>query len=297
MNQSFLEMLQKYGAGAVPTSNPFAQPQVSDLPMAPQSLQFSDLLGESDLSGYSQYFQQDPSKIAEALGLKGQQATQFSRFFMPFQQEKFMEAAEEIEAGRQKRLGMIGEQYAGQRVGAQQQLGQTMRQLAQRSAQSGFAGTGAMQTSLERLGAGARQTLQDILGRRESAMLGLDEQVGRQKAGLTGALQSYLQSIFGRAERLYGLDPTGGGSGLTAENVSSFTSVPTAYSGDVITVGTQLYEWDSDNNQYVLSVGGSDQNVSGTTTITGSTGAGSGGTFNTGDPYGTILPNIPPPSF
>jgi len=269
MNQSFLEMLQKYGAGAVPTSNPFAQPQDSDSQMAAQGQQFSDLLEQSGLSDYSQYFTQDPTTLATQLGLKGQQASQFAKFFMPFQQEKFMEAAEAIEAGEQRRLGMIGEQYAGQRMGAQQQLGQTMRQLAQRSAQSGFAGAGATQTSLERLGAGARQTLQDILGRRESAMLGLEEQVGRQRAGLTGALQSYLQSIFGRAERLYGLDPrdlSGTPEDKTEKPPNDYPTIPITRKEDVITVNVIVYKWDESSKTYVLSEGDT------ITTKTGSSG-------------------------
>ena len=170
---------------------------------------FEELLEQAGLTGYSQYFQQDPTALATALGLKGEQATQFGKFFMPFQQQKLVEAAEEIEAGRQQRLGMIGEQYAGQRMGAQQQFGQSMRQLSQQAAQTGFAGAGATQAAMERLRTGAGQTIQDILGRREAAMLGLEEQVGRQKAALTGMLHSYLQSQFGRAERLYGLDPGG----------------------------------------------------------------------------------------
>ena len=207
---------------------------------------FQDLLEQAGLTGYSQYFQQDPTGIATALGLKGEQASQFGKFFMPFQQQKLVEAAGEIEAGRQQRLGMIGEQYAGQRMGAQQQLGQSMRQLSQQAAQTGFAGAGATQTAMERLRTGAGQTLQDILGRRETAMLGLEEQVGRQRAGLTSTLQSYLQNIFGRAERLYGLDP---GSG--EEPAFAGWEPPTnPYHGQKYVHDGMTYMWDSDLGEW-----------------------------------------------
>ena len=47
-------------------------------------MSFEDLLKRAGLQDYAQYFGQDPSEIASALGLTGKQATQFGKFFQPF---------------------------------------------------------------------------------------------------------------------------------------------------------------------------------------------------------------------
>ena len=41
-------------------------------------------------------------------------------------------------------------------------------------------------------------------------MFGIQQQAGRERAGLTGLLQNYLTGVFAQARRIQQLDPTGG---------------------------------------------------------------------------------------
>ena len=178
-------------------------------------MSFEELLKQAGLQDYSQYFEQDPTDIASALGLTGKQATQFGQFFQPFGQEQLMAAQKEIGERAATRTGFL---ESGVQSGFQnltQQLGQATRQIGQAAGQAGFSGAGTTAKQIAESRKVAGQSLQDIMQRRQEGLYGIEQQRGTEMAGLTGMLQNYLQNVFRRGERLYGLDPTGGTSGFT----------------------------------------------------------------------------------
>ena len=175
-------------------------------------MSFEELLKQAGLGDYSQYFSQDPTKISSALGLKGEQATQFGQFFQPFGQEQFMAAQTEIGERAATRTGFLESNYQSGFQGLGQQLGQATRQIGQAAGQAGFSGAGTTAKQIAESRKVAGQSLQDIMQRRQEGLYGIEQQRGTEMAGLTGTLKNYLQGIFGRGERLYGLDPTGGGT-------------------------------------------------------------------------------------
>ena len=195
-------------------------------------MSFEELLKQAGLGDYSQYFSQDPTKISSALGLEGKQATQFGQFFKPFGEKQFMAAQAEIGEREATRTGFLERdyssgleqlqsQYQTASTGLGQQLGQATSQIGQAAGQAGFSGSGATAKQIAESRKVAGQSLQDIMQRRSSqlssmglererGLYGIEQQRGTEMAGLTGTLQNYLQGIFGRGERLYGLDPTDG---------------------------------------------------------------------------------------
>ena len=197
-------------------------------------MSFEELLKQAGLQDYSQYFGQDPTDIASALGLTGKQATQFGQFFQPFGQEQLLAAQEEIAKREATRtdflerdyssgLEQLQSQYQTASAGLGQQLGQATRQIGQAAGQAGFSGAGTTAKQIAESRKVAGQSLQDIMQRRSSqlssmglererGLYGIEQQRGTEMAGLTGMLQNYLQNVFRRGERLYGLDPTGGGT-------------------------------------------------------------------------------------
>ena len=178
-------------------------------------MSFEELLKQAGLQDYSQYFSQDSSDIASALGLTGKQATQFGQFFQPFSQEQLMAAQAEIGERAATRTGFLESNYQSGFQGLSQQLGQATRQIGQAAGQAGFSGAGATAKQIAESRKVAGQSLQDIMQRRQEGLYGIEQQRGTEMAGLTGMLQNYLQNVFRRGERLYGLDPTGGPSGFT----------------------------------------------------------------------------------
>ena len=178
-------------------------------------MSFEELLKQAGLQDYSQYFSQDSSDIASALGLTGKQATQFGQFFQPFGQEQLMAAQTEIGERAATRTGFLEGNYQSGFQGLGQQLGQATRQIGQAAGQAGFSGAGATAKQIAESRKVAGQSLQDIMQRRQEGLYGIEQQRGTEMAGLTGMLQNYLQNVFRRGERLYGLDPTGGPSGFT----------------------------------------------------------------------------------
>ena len=178
-------------------------------------MSFEELLKQAGLQDYSQYFSQDSSDIASALGLTGKQATQFGQFFQPFGQEQLMAAHTEIGERAATRTGFLESNYQSGFQGLGQQLGQATRQIGQAAGQAGFSGAGATAKQIAESRKVAGQSLQDIMQRRQEGLYGIEQQRGTEMAGLTGMLQNYLQNVFRRGERLYGLDPTGGLSGFT----------------------------------------------------------------------------------
>ena len=175
-------------------------------------MSFEELLKQAGLQDYSQYFSQDSSDIASALGLTGKQATQFGQFFQPFGQEQLMAAQTEIGERAATRTGFLESNYQSGLQGLGQQLGQATRQIGQAAGQAGFSGAGATAKQIAESRKVAGQSLQDIMQRRQEGLYGIEQQRGTEMAGLTGMLQNYLQNVFRRGERLYGLDPTGGGT-------------------------------------------------------------------------------------
>jgi len=178
-------------------------------------MSFEELLKQAGLQDYSQYFSQDSSDIASALGLTGKQATQFGQFFQPFGQEQLMAAQKEIGERAATRTGFLESNYQSGFQGLGQQLGQATRQIGQAAGQAGFSGAGTTAKQIAESRKVAGQSLQDIMQRRQEGLYGIEQQRGTEMAGLTGMLQNYLQNVFRRGERLYGLDPTGGPSGFT----------------------------------------------------------------------------------
>lgn len=191
-------------------------------------MSFEELLQQSGLGDYLNYFDPDGSKIASAFKFEGDQADQFSRFFRPFDQSRLEEAAGKIaerEATRtgflerdyQSGLGNLQSQYQSGFQDLSQQLSQATRQIANQAARTG-ASFGATQRQISESRKMAGDTLSDLMGRRqrglESMGLGrerslyqIEQQAGQERAGLTRLLQDYLNRTFSRAEQIYGLDP------------------------------------------------------------------------------------------
>ena len=178
-------------------------------------MSFEELLKQAGLQDYSQYFSQDSSDIASALGLTGKQATQFGQFFQPFGQEQLMAAQKEIGEREATRTRFLESGVQSGFQNLSQQLGQATRQIGQAAGQAGFSGAGATAKQIAESRKVAGQSLQDIMQRRQEGLYGIEQQRGTEMAGLTGMLQNYLQNVFRRGARLYGLDPTGGPSGFT----------------------------------------------------------------------------------
>ena len=189
---------------------------------------FEELLKQAGLQDQAALFQQDPAQIAASLGFTGNQAQQFGQFFQPFNQQRLVDAAKEIQSRQETREGFLQSQFQSGFQGLGQSLGQATRQIGQAAGRAGFAGSGATQRQIEQSRERANQSLADIMQRRAQGMFGVQQQAGTERAGLTGLLQNYLQGVFSQARRIQQLDPTGNPN--TNPNTSGYT--PTYQSTD-----------------------------------------------------------------
>lgn len=189
---------------------------------------FEELLKQAGLQDQAALFQQDPTQIAASLGFTGNQAQQFGQFFQPFNQQRLLDAATEIQNRQATREGFLQSQFQSGFQGLGQSLGQATRQIGQAAGRAGFAGSGATQRQIEQSRERANQSLADIMQRRAQGMFGIEQQAGQERAGLTGLLQNYLTGVFSQARRIQQLDPTGNQN--TNPNPSGYT--PTYQSTD-----------------------------------------------------------------
>ena len=66
---------------------------------------FQQLLEQAGLQDQAALFQQDPAQIAASLGFTGSQAQQFGQFFQPFDQQRLVDAAKEIQSRKRQEKG------------------------------------------------------------------------------------------------------------------------------------------------------------------------------------------------
>ena len=170
-------------------------------------MNFQQLLQRSGFDQYQNLFG-DSSLVAKTLGFTGEQAENFSQFFQTFDRDRFMEAAGKIPENLARRLGKVEEGFESGYSGLTGRLGQATQKIQDASGRSG-ATFGATKKQISQASEKAGQTLQDLLGRRESGMFAAEQQEGRERAGLTSLLQNYVTGTFGRAQDIFALDPTG----------------------------------------------------------------------------------------
>ena len=156
-------------------------------------MNFQELLDRVGFGGYSDYFETAP-KVAEAFGFTGDRAQQFGRFFQPFDQDRALEAFQEIG-------NRVGTRTSNLMSDVSSGLGGAISDILGTVSQSGFTKFGAMEKSVS----GARGTAEDALSR---GRYGIEQDRGQETAALTGLFQNYLAGTFGRAERIDALDPT-----------------------------------------------------------------------------------------
>ena len=177
---------------------------------------FKELLEQAGLQDQSALFSQDPAEIAKALGFTGTQATQFGRFFQPFNQQRLETAAEEIAKRQTTREGFVQSQFESGFQGLGQSLGRATRQIGQAAGQAGFSGSGVTQKQIDQSREKANQSLSDIMQRRTQGMFGVQQQAGTERAALTTLLQNYLTGVFDQARRIQSLDPSGSGGAFVS---------------------------------------------------------------------------------
>ena len=168
-------------------------------------MNFQQLLERSGFGQYSGLFGSG-QQVAENLGFTGEQAENFSQFFQSFDRDRFMEAAGKIPENLTRRLGKVEESFESGYSGLTGRLGQATQKIQDASGRSG-ATFGATKKQISQASEKAGQTLQDLLGRRESGMFAAEQQEGRDRAALTSLLQNYVTGTFGRAQDIFALDP------------------------------------------------------------------------------------------
>jgi hypothetical protein len=182
--------------------------------------QLKKLLEAAGLGDFSQYFTGDLSQITELLGLKGDQSSQFGKFFQQFNPQSYLDAAGAASESRDVRSGMLsgrlGEQLSGLKRGTETGLEGSRDKFRELGATSGFGtGFGALQRE-------AGESIEDIIQKSRTQQSGYqrqfqrgsiasEEQYGSERGAIYSDLQKWLSTVLGRGERLYGLDPLGGG--------------------------------------------------------------------------------------
>ena len=163
-------------------------------------MNFQELLDRVGFGQYADYFGSG-SNVAKAFGFMGDRAEQFGKFFQPFDQDRALEAFQEIG-------NRVGRRTSNLMFDVSSGLGGAISDIMGTRSQSGFTQSGATQ----RLVSGARGTAEDALSR---GRYEIEQQRGQEMSGLTNLFQNYLTGTFGRAERIDALDPTQPVSGST----------------------------------------------------------------------------------
>ena len=186
-----------------------------------QNQQLMQLLKDAGLGDFSQYFTGDVNQITSLLGLQGEQANRFGQFFQPFKPQTALDLTRKAEESKDIRSGMLSERLTEQlknlRGETETGLGQTRTKFGEMGAQSGLgSGFGAYQRE-------QATSIKDILegsmfkkGGHERAFerggIASEEQYGRERGAIFSELQRWLNQTLGRGERMYALDPHGGGT-------------------------------------------------------------------------------------
>ena len=139
-------------------------------------MNFQELLDRVGFGGYSDYFETAP-KVAEAFGFTGDRAQQFGRFFQPFDQDRALEAFQEIG-------NRVGTRTSNLMSDVSSGLGGAISDILGTVSQSGFTKFGAMEKSVS----GARGTAEDALSR---GRYGIEQDRGKETAALTGLFKNY----------------------------------------------------------------------------------------------------------
>jgi hypothetical protein len=184
--------------------------------------QLQKLLEAAGLGDFSQYFTGDLSQIIKLLGLKGDQSTQFGKFFQQFNPQTYLDAADAASESRDVRSGMLsgrlGEQLSSLKRGTETGLERGRDKFRELGATSGF---GDKFGALKREGG---ESIEDIIQKSltqksgyqrdfQRGSIASEERYGSERGAIYSDLQKWLDAVRARGERLYGLDPFGGGGG------------------------------------------------------------------------------------
>ena len=150
---------------------------------------FQELLEDLGLAESQKYFQ-TPEELARMFEFGGERASEFAKYFQPYDTSGALEAFKTI--GQQQAL-QTGELMGG----LSSELGQATRQIRERGTGFGRFGRSmqdiiaASQTAAGQLGAGLSQ---------------IRETAGRGRTALIGNIQDYVSSILQQRRRIEGLD-------------------------------------------------------------------------------------------
>ena len=168
-------------------------------------MNFQQLLERSGFGQYSGLFGTG-EEVARNLGFVGDQVKDFAQYFQSFDRDRFMEAAGKIPENLARRTGTLESSFQSGFKGLGQKLGQATRQIHGLAGKSG-AVFGSTARQLSEAGKRTGETLQDLLRKRDTGLLGIQEQEGKERAALTSLLQNYVTGTFGRAQDIFALDP------------------------------------------------------------------------------------------
>tara|TARA_R110002020_G_scaffold41747_8_gene122808 strand:- start:1409 stop:2089 length:681 start_codon:yes stop_codon:yes gene_type:complete len=197
-----------------------------------QQQQLQALLKQAGLLDKSKYFTGDVGSLVSSFGFTDpKQIEQFSKFFTGFDPSKYLQASEEVESRYGQQSSMLGERRSDvlQKIMSQFETGsqnltekgfQTEQKIGEMQAKGGFDYSGIGGKMRRKAAVGRDQSFRDLLeqavtGRGaaerqyESGMLTAEKQRGAGRGAIYGSLQNYLNSLFGRGENIFALDPTG----------------------------------------------------------------------------------------
>ena len=198
--------------------------------MNPEQQRFQQMLEDAGLGDMSKYFTGDVSKLVGLFGFdKGKQTEQFGKFFKGFDPGTYLEAADKASERLGERTRNLGTKFSENIENISNQFGAGKEKLTQEGAKSlsgissmiaksGFTGFGGAEKERRRARLGRRDSLKDLLDKvsfRKGAyerqygegMVGAEKEYGTSRGAIFAELQRYLDSLFGRAENIYGLDP------------------------------------------------------------------------------------------
>ena len=168
-------------------------------------MNFQQLLEKHGFGQYSGLFGAG-QQVAENLGFVGDQAKDFAKYFQDFDKDRFMEAAGKISENLNRRTGTLESGFQSKFKGVGQQLGQATRKIRGLAGKSG-AVFGSAGRQLYDIGKSSSEGLADLLRQRQTGLLNIQEQEGKERAALTNLLRNYVTQTFGRAQDIFALDP------------------------------------------------------------------------------------------
>ena len=210
---------------------------------------FEELLKQFNLGGQFNLFADTGEGIAKALGYTDELSKKLADYFTPFDRKSVEDIAKKAEDRKAERtqfldrgIGLSTENLESQFGTGFKQVGRNLEdaygQIRTAVGQSGFSGSGAGERMFERTGDLARESIEDLMTKRnfgfdnlnlkrDEGMFGILDKFGTEKATIATLLQRYLSDIRSQKRKIDQLDPYGrpgtfvsggGGGGITLNN-------------------------------------------------------------------------------